>query len=101
MTEFCVKEDGQLEPSVKYVYDMEVEEHIEPRPSDNEVEGFRLMTVDEVKEKLLEGRYKPMSAMVIIDFFVRHGILNVQNEKDYAEIVTRTHRYLPFPTSSE
>jgi 8-oxo-dGTP pyrophosphatase MutT (NUDIX family) len=101
VTEFSVKGDAQLEPSVKYVYDMEVDENIELRPGDSEVEGFRLMTVEEVIKRVLEGMYKPMSAMVIIDFFVRHGILTIQNERDYVEIVARTHRFLPFPTSSE
>ncbi|KAH7407380.1 putative thiamine pyrophosphokinase [Cadophora sp. MPI-SDFR-AT-0126] len=99
VSEFCAKNDGQLEPSVKYVYDMELEEGLVPRPGDTEVQGFRLMTVDEVKRSVLDGMYKPMSAMVIIDFFIRHGILNAGNEKNYAEIVARTHRFLPFPTS--
>ncbi|KAL2073555.1 hypothetical protein VTL71DRAFT_10881 [Oculimacula yallundae] len=99
VSEFCDKKDGQLEPSIKYVYDMEIEEGLEPRPGDSEVQGFQLMTVDEVKKSVLGEMYKPMSAMVIIDFFIRHGILNVSNEKDLAEIVARTHRLLPFPTS--
>ncbi|KAK0100850.1 hypothetical protein ONS95_007297 [Cadophora gregata] len=99
VSEFCVKDDGQLEPSIKYVYDMELVKGMDPRPGDTEVQGFQLMTVEEVKKSVLEGRYKPMSGMVIIDFLIRHGILNPGNEKDYAEIVARTHRLLPFPTS--
>ncbi|KAH6721986.1 thiamine pyrophosphokinase-related protein [Leptodontidium sp. MPI-SDFR-AT-0119] len=101
VSEFCAKDDGQLEPSVKYVYDMEIEEGVQPRPADSEVQEFRLTPVDEVKKNILGGMYKPMSAMVIIDFLVRHGILNVGNEKDYSEVVARTHRLLPFPTSPD
>ncbi|PVH83753.1 NUDIX domain-containing protein [Cadophora sp. DSE1049] len=99
VSEFCAKGDGQLEPSIKYVYDMELEEGLVPRPGDTEVQGFRLMTIDEVKRSILDEMYKPMSAMVIIDFLIRHGIINARNEKNYAEIVARTHRLLPFPTS--
>ena len=101
VSEFCAKGDDQLEPSIKYVYDMELEEGLEPRPGDTEVQGFRLMTVDEVKRSILDGSYKPMSAMVIIDFLIRHGVLNAGNEKDYAEIVARIHRLLPFSTSPD
>ncbi|KAG4442825.1 hypothetical protein IFR05_001706 [Cadophora sp. M221] len=99
VSEFCAKDDGQLEPSVKYVYDMEIEEGVQPRPADSEVQEFRLMDIEEVKRSILGGMYKPMSAMVIIDFLVRHGILTVENEKNYVELVARTHRLLPFSTS--
>ncbi|KAH7357003.1 thiamine pyrophosphokinase-related protein [Rhexocercosporidium sp. MPI-PUGE-AT-0058] len=99
VSEFCVKGDGQLEPSIKFVYDMEIEEGVQPHPGDSEVQEFSLMTIEEVKASIVGGMYKPMSAMVILDFLVRHGILNLGNEKDFAEIVARTHRLLPFPTS--
>lgn len=100
--EFNVKdgEESLLEPSLKYVYDMEIGEKTPLRPADSEVEEFRLMTALEVKTNIVEGRYKPMCVMVLVDFLVRHGILTIENEKDYAELVARTHRNLPFPTSS-
>ncbi|TVY83846.1 Uncharacterized protein LSUE1_G001621 [Lachnellula suecica] len=100
--EFNVKDGGNglLEPSLKYVYDMEVDD-VELRPGDSEVEEFCLMTPSEVKKNILEGNYKPMCVMVLVDFFVRHGILTIENEEDYAELVARTHRNLPFPTSSK
>lgn len=101
VTEFNIKDGGKglLQPSVKYVYDMEVDEQTELRPADGEVEAFRLMTVEEAKVELLKGKFKPMSAMVMIDFFIRHGVLTMHNERDYAQLAARTHRYLPFPTT--
>ena len=92
-------EAGLLQPECQYVFDMEIGVGIIPKPGDNEVENFYLWTVDEVKEALAEGRFKPNCAAVLLDFFIRHGILTAENEKDYMEIVSRLHRKLPFPTS--
>ena len=91
-------EAGLLQPECQYVYDMEIGADIIPKPGDNEVEDFYLWTVDEVKRALAEGQFKPNCAAVLLDFFIRHGILTAENEKDYMEIVSRLHRKLPFPT---
>lgn len=92
-------EAGLLQPECQYVFDMEVGAEVVPKPGDNEVEDFYLWTVDEVKRALAEGQFKPNCAAVLLDFFIRHGILTAENEKDYVEIVSRLHRKLPFPTS--
>ncbi len=92
-------ETGLLQPECQFVYDMEVGPEVRPKPNDEEVEAFYLWTVDEVKNALSMGEFKPNCALVLLDFFVRHGILTAENEKDYAEIVSRLHRRLPFPTS--
>jgi 8-oxo-dGTP pyrophosphatase MutT (NUDIX family) len=101
VTDYNIKDGskGLLQPSLKYVYDMEVDEWTELHPADSEVETFQLMTIEEAKAELVQGKFKPMSAMVTIDFFVRQGVLTMHNEKDYMELVERTHRRLPFPTS--
>ncbi|KAJ2986924.1 hypothetical protein NUW58_g4800 [Xylaria curta] len=57
-------------------------------PEDNEMNWY-YMSVDE--------SYKPNCALVVVDFFVRHGIITPDNEPDYAEILRRLHRKLPFP----
>lgn len=92
-------EAGLLQPECQYVFDMEIGAEVIPKPGDNEVEDFYLWTVDEVKRALAEGQFKPNCAAVLLDFFIRHGILTSENEKDYMEIVSRLHRKLPFPTS--
>lgn len=88
-----------LQPECQYTYDLEVGEDIEPRPSDDEVEGFTLMGVEEVKEMLAAGEFKPNCALVLLDFFIRHGVLTYENERDYIEIVARLHRLLELPTA--
>ena len=92
-------EPGLLQPECQYVFDMELGAEVIPQPGDNEVQDFYLWTVDEVKKALAEGQFKPNCAAVLLDFFIRHGILTAENEKDYMEIVSRLHRKLPFPTS--
>ena len=92
-------EVGLLQPECQYCYDMEIGSDVVPKPNDEEVEEFYLWTVEEVTKALAEGQFKPNCAMVLLDFFVRHGILTAENEKDYAEIVSRLHRKMPFPTA--
>jgi isopentenyldiphosphate isomerase len=93
-------ESGLLQPEVEYIYDIKLDPSIVPAPCDSEVETFHLWTVDQVKKALRNGEFKPNCAVVIIDFFIRHGILTTENEPDYLEILARLHRRLMFPTAS-
>lgn len=88
-----------LQPECQFVYDLDLTgEDVEPRSGDEEeVEGFTLMSIDDVKNALGRGEFKPNCALVILDFFVRHGILTRENEPDYCEIVSRLRRKLEFP----
>lgn len=86
-----------LQPECQYVYDLELAEDVVPKPSDDEVEGFELMTIEEVQSALRGSEFKPNCALVLLDFFVRHGILTA-DEEGYIEIVARLHRRLEFPT---
>lgn len=86
-----------LQPECQYVYDLELPENFVPKPNDDEVSGFELMTVEEVKKAMRDGEFKPNCALVLLDFFVRHGILTAE-DTGYIEIVARLHRRLDFPT---
>jgi len=90
-------ETGLLQPEIQYVYDLEVGNDITLKPSDEEVKEFYLWPVERVCKALENGEFKPNCALVLLDFFIRHGILIAENEKDYVEIVARLHRKLPFP----
>ena len=97
-SELAGGETGLLQPECQYVYDIELPTNVEPRPNDEEVECFYLWSLDKVKEALANGEFKPNCALVILDFFVRHGLLTPENEPDYNEIIFGLHRRLPFPT---
>ncbi len=86
-------------PDIVYVYDLEVGPDVKPVPEDGEVKEFYLMSVDEIQEALSQGEFKTNSAVVMLDFFILHGIITSDNEKDYVEIMQRMHRRLPFPTA--
>lgn len=92
---------GLLQPLAPYVFDLELPTDIILEPDDGEVGGFSLFTVDEVKEALKAGKFRPGSMMVLLDFLIRHSFITPENEPDYFEIVSRLHRRLPFllPTS--
>lgn len=93
-------EFGLMVPDVLYVFDLEVEQDVVLKPQDDEVEAFYLWDVQQVKDALLREEFKTNCAPVMIDFFVRHGIITDDNEPDYLEIVTRLHRVLPVPLTS-
>lgn len=94
---------GLCVPDVLYCYDLEIPaaqaDTVVPAPRDDEVERFYLWDVDTVQAAMARGEFKPNTALVLLDFFVRHGIVTAENEPDYVEIVSRLHRRLPVPTA--
>ncbi|KAA8641460.1 hypothetical protein EYZ11_002278 [Aspergillus tanneri] len=92
-------DDGLLQPEVEYVYELLLDADTIPQPGDSEVDEFHLWSVDEVGDALKRGEFKPNSAIVLVDFFIRHGILTPENEPEYLEIIARLHRRLEFPIS--
>lgn len=94
-------ETGLISPDLVYVYDLQLPADFVVRQNDREVKEFYLMTLNEVREKLAQGEFKTNSALIMIDFFIRHGIITAENEKDYAQLVARLHRKLPLPTAPE
>ena len=99
---------GQIYPEMQWVYELELPAASSsssggegtvtaPRAKDGEVARFELMGVEEVQTELARGAFKPNCALVVLDFFVRHGILTRDNEPHLDEIVRRMHRPMPFP----
>ncbi|POS69590.1 NUDIX domain-containing protein [Diaporthe helianthi] len=95
------KKTGQVRPTILYVYDLELGEDMRPEPKDGEVQEFSLMTVEEVTRAMINGQFKPNCCLVMLDFFVRHGIITDENEKDYLDIVTGLRRKLPVPVTAQ
>ncbi len=68
-------EEG-LRRDVLHCYDLELPESFTPRPNDAEVERFELRPVAAVLAEVLEGeRVKFNVNLVLIDFFLRHGMI--------------------------
>lgn len=90
---------GLVEPGVQFVYDLEVDAETKLSSAEAGIDWVRPLSVDDVKGALLRHEFKPSSACVLIEFFVRHGIINAENNGFCAEIVSRLHRSLPLPTT--
>jgi 8-oxo-dGTP pyrophosphatase MutT (NUDIX family) len=90
-------ESGMVQPECEHVYDLELPADVVPKPNDSEVEDFYLWTVEEVQEHMAKGEFKPNCALIVMDFFMRHGILTKENEANYDEIKRRLYRDLEFP----
>jgi hypothetical protein len=77
-----------LSTKMLMAYDSEMPQGLVPLCSDGEVEEFRLLRMDEVLRSLREDLplWKPNSALVAIDFCVRHGLVD-EKEPGYAELV--------------
>lgn len=82
---------------ILYVYDMELPGDVVPRPYDDEVEEFVLMDVEEVRRRMEGGEFKPNVCPVMVDFFVRHGVVTPESEGEgaYVGICGRLRRELP------
>ena len=72
---------------IVYSYDIEVDEDFMPHCTDGEVEEFYLMPIEEVAQIVkTSNEFKLNCNLVIIDFLVRHGYINVE-DKEYIDIV--------------
>lgn len=91
-------EVGLCQPECQYIYDLKLPADMTPKPNDDEAIDFRLLSVAEVRAAMAGGKFKPNCALLLVEFFVRHGLLTPENEPDYIEIVSRLHRKLEFPT---
>ena len=90
---------GLVEPGIQYVYDLEVPSDVVLRPAEAEIDWLRLLSVEEVMRALRNHEFKPSCASVMIDFFVRHGIVNAESDREFEEIVLRLHRKVPVPVT--
>lgn len=87
---------------ILYTYDLELSGEGDEVPrlgDDGEVDEFVAMSCDEVLRRMRAGEFKTNVCAVMIDFFVRHGVVTPESEPDYVDICTRLRRRLPVATS--
>ena len=77
------EEPGGLKPEVLHCYDLELPWDFAPRPVDGEVEGFERLPAEQVVALVRDTQqFKPNCNLVLIDFFLRHGLLDTQLPAD-------------------
>ncbi|KAK5609895.1 hypothetical protein CRENBAI_013540 [Crenichthys baileyi] len=86
-------EEGVFAES-QFVFDLELPLDFKPCIGDGEVENFYLLPIEKVKELLATDDFKPNSAMVILDFLIRHSFIEPDTEPYYQELVTGLHQTL-------
>lgn len=72
-------------PETEFLYDIALPPTFTPTPQDGEVESFHLWDMPTIRGKLHE--FTPESALVVVDFMIRHGLVTAESERDYVEVV--------------
>jgi hypothetical protein len=83
-----------IRDDVMFVYDLELPPDFTPRNTDGEIEGFDLMPLSEVLERIrTTSDFKFNVNLVILDFAVRHGVLRPE-DAEYLDVANGLHRPL-------
>ncbi|KPJ11315.1 Uncharacterized protein YJR142W [Papilio machaon] len=88
---FFFESERGLFPNTEYVYDLELPYDFVPQNADGEVESFELLTAEECIQRALSPQFKTTSAPVLLDFLIRKGYINPENEPHYRHIVELLH----------
>ena len=86
--------DGnKLKRDVLFCYDLELPDHFKPICQDGEVDSFERLPINDVLEIIrTTNRFKYNCNLVIIDFAIRHGILNGDNTPEYSRLCARRNQ---------
>jgi isopentenyldiphosphate isomerase len=85
---YTMETDKGIKPDVMFCYDLQVPEGFVPENTDGEVESFELMPIEEVAEIVRDSsEFKFNCNLVIIDFLIRHGVINPDTEPEYEAMV--------------
>nr|CAG4645539.1 EOG090X06MA [Lynceus sp. MCZ IZ 141354] len=88
---FFFESERGLFPNTEFVFDLELPPDFVPSNADGEVESFELVPVDEVQQIVLSPEFKTTSCPVTLDFLIRHGLINSENEPNLPELVELLH----------
>ena len=81
------QEQGRIKPDVMFCYDLEMPEDFTPVNTDGELSDFYLMPAREVMDIIRTTEdFKFNCNLVLIDFFIRHGLLTPDDEPDYTAL---------------
>ena len=76
-----------MKPDQMFCFDLELPADFTPAPVDGEVESFSLWPIEKVAARVRDSfDFKFNCNLVVIDFLIRHGVLNPDTEPDYAAI---------------
>ncbi|RDA84629.1 hypothetical protein CP532_5714 [Ophiocordyceps camponoti-leonardi (nom. inval.)] len=89
-------ERGQLEPGIRFTFDLEVDASFRPTRGEPETStGFVLKAVDEVKRDLMLREWKPNCGLVMLDFLLRKDQIRPEDDVWYGLLKQGLQRQLP------
>lgn len=93
--------DGGIFPECQFVYDLELPQGLVPEAQDGEMEEFYLWPLEQVKEAIARPVFKPASALVTLDFLIRHGAVDADREPFLQQLMEGLHREPGAPRGAE
>lgn len=90
---YCHQFEWGFKPDQQFCYDLELPEDFTPRNLDGEVQSFALLPITEVARIVGDSfEFKFNCNLVIIDFLIRHGLIDAETEPDYVALCMGLHR---------
>lgn len=92
---YCHQFEDGVKPDQQFCFDLELPQDFTPRNADGEVESFELWPIARLIETVRETfEFKFNCNLVIIDFLIRHGLIDANSEPDYLELYVGIGRIL-------
>jgi len=84
--------EGGLRDDTLFIYDLDVPSSFTPECRDGEIVRFELMDAGEALRRVRDtDAFKFNVAVVMIDFFIRHGLVTPDDEPHYPELLQALH----------
>ena len=77
----CYEDSRGVCPEHLFIYDLEVPVDFKPVNTCTEVSAFVLKSIPEMFKMIQLPNFKPNSALVVLDFLIRHGFLTPEHSK--------------------
>lgn len=88
---YCAQSGEMLKPDTQFCYDLQLPAGFVPENADGEIASFELWPIQKVMDSVAETQdFKFNCNLVIIDFLIRHGLIE-PDHRDYLEIIEGLH----------
>uniref|UniRef100_A0A0A9WYM3 Nudix hydrolase domain-containing protein n=1 Tax=Lygus hesperus TaxID=30085 RepID=A0A0A9WYM3_LYGHE len=88
---FYYESEKGIFPNTEFVYDLELPPDFIPTNNDGEVETFELLPAKDLIDRLFMPEFKTTSCPVVVDFLIRHGIVNPDSDPQFPLLVELLH----------
>lgn len=75
----------------EFIFDIRLPATFIPKNDDGEAQSFYLMDVNQLKKAIISDDFKPNSALITLDFLMRHGLITPDEDENYFFILENIH----------